>query len=197
GQRVPAVPRRVLPAVGEGVLPAEQTREGRAGHGRTPRETLEHHVPGAGRGRQGGQHRAARLRQAARRAGGRPGQGVRRAAGRAHLADRRPRRRGALLAESCILARGPLVGRGEPRSPGGQTMAMAQAGSQELLDLWTKQMEEGSETWLRMLRQGLLTDPQAFWRAFMDQGAAAWSALLTQASPSPDLSGQWKPFLDQ
>jgi len=76
-------------------------------------------------------------------------------------------------------------------------MAMAQAGSQELLDLWTKQMEEGSETWLRMLRQGLLTDPQAFWRAFMDQGAAAWSALLTQASPSPDLSGQWKPFLDQ
>jgi poly(hydroxyalkanoate) synthase III subunit E len=74
---------------------------------------------------------------------------------------------------------------------------MAQTGSQELLDLWTRQMEEGSETWLRMLRQGLLTDPQAFWRAFMDQGAAAWSALLTQRPPSADLSGQWKQFLDQ
>ena len=76
-------------------------------------------------------------------------------------------------------------------------MAMAQAGSQELLDLWTKQMEEGSETWLRMLRQGLLTDPQAFWRPFMDQGMAAWSKVMTQGAASPDLMTQWKQFLDQ
>jgi ubiquinone biosynthesis protein UbiJ len=31
----------------------------------------------------------------------------------------------------------------------------------------------------------------------VDQGIAAWSKLLTQGPPTPDLMAQWKQFLDQ
>jgi hypothetical protein len=63
---------------------------------------------------------------------------------------------------------------------------MAETGSQQLFDLWKKQVEEGSQAWLKMLGQGQPADPQSFWRPFMDQGA-----------PSADLMAQWKQFLDQ
>ncbi len=69
--------------------------------------------------------------------------------------------------------------------------------SQQLLDMWKKQMEEGSQAWLKMLGQGQTIDPQAFWRPFMDQGMAAWAKVMTQGQPSPDLMAQWKQFLDQ
>ena len=76
---------------------------------------------------------------------------------------------------------------------------MAETSSQQLLDLWKKQVEEGSQAWLKMLGQGPAqpADPQAFWRPFMDQGMAAWSKLMTQGPPSADLMAQWKQFLDQ
>jgi len=74
---------------------------------------------------------------------------------------------------------------------------MAEAGGQQLFDLWKKQVEEGSQAWLRTLGQGQPADPQSFWRPFMDQGMAAWSKLMTQGPPSADLMGQWKQFLDQ
>ena len=44
GERVPAVSRRVLPPVGEGVLPAEQARQGRARDGRPAGQALGHHA---------------------------------------------------------------------------------------------------------------------------------------------------------
>jgi hypothetical protein len=79
---------------------------------------------------------------------------------------------------------------------------MADNPSQQLLDLWKRQVEEGTQAWLRMMRQAPAStpemDPQAFWRPFMDQGMAAWSKVMTQGSaPSPDLMAQWKQFLDQ
>ena len=79
---------------------------------------------------------------------------------------------------------------------------MADNPSQQLLDMWKRQVEEGTQAWLRMMGQGTATaptfDPQAFWRPFMDQGMAAWSKIMTQgAAPSPDLMAQWKQFLDQ
>ena len=74
---------------------------------------------------------------------------------------------------------------------------MAEMGGQQLFDLWKRQVEEGSQAWLRTLGQGQPTDPQSFWRPFMDQGMAAWSKLMTQGPPSADLMGQWKQFLDQ
>jgi hypothetical protein len=78
---------------------------------------------------------------------------------------------------------------------------MADTANQQLLDMWKRQVEEGTQAWLRMMGQGQAPtpamDPQAFWRPFMDQGMAAWSKLMTQGTPSPDLMGQWKQFLDQ
>ncbi len=80
---------------------------------------------------------------------------------------------------------------------------MADNTSQQLLDMWKRQVEEGTQAWLRMMGQGPAAaapamDPQAFWRPFMDQGMAAWSKVMTQGSaPSPDLMTQWKQFLDQ
>ena len=80
---------------------------------------------------------------------------------------------------------------------------MADNTSQQLLDMWKRQVEEGTQAWLRMMGQGPAVatppmDPQAFWRPFMDQGMAAWSKVMTQGSaPSPDLMAQWKQFLDQ
>ena len=86
---------------------------------------------------------------------------------------------------------------------------MADNPSQQLLDMWKRQVEEGTQAWLRMMGQAqaatsapsmpnMAMDPQAFWRPFMDQGMAAWSKVMTQgASPSPDLMVQWKQFLDQ
>jgi len=78
---------------------------------------------------------------------------------------------------------------------------MADNPSQQLLDMWKRQVEEGTQAWLRMMGPGQAApamDPQAFWRPFMDQGMAAWSKVMTQGSaPSPDLMTQWKQFLDQ
>jgi Poly(R)-hydroxyalkanoic acid synthase subunit (PHA_synth_III_E) len=81
---------------------------------------------------------------------------------------------------------------------------MADNPSQQLLDMWKRQVEEGTQAWLRMMGPGSgpapapAMDPQAFWRPFMDQGMAAWSKVMTQGTaPSPDLMAQWKQFLDQ
>ena len=65
-----------------------------------------------------GQHRAAGLRQAAHRRRGQHGPRVRRAPGRAHLAHRRARRLGALLAEGVVLARQASVGERRDRHGG-------------------------------------------------------------------------------
>lgn len=74
---------------------------------------------------------------------------------------------------------------------------MAQPGADALLEMWKKQLDEGTQAWLRMVGQGSPTDPQAFWRPFMDQGMAAWAKVMTQGAPSPELLSQWKQFLDQ
>ncbi len=74
---------------------------------------------------------------------------------------------------------------------------MAQTGTQQLFDLWQKQLAEGSEIWLQMLGQGQLSDPQSFWRPFMDQAMSVWSKLMSEGPPSADLMAQWKQFLDQ
>jgi len=76
---------------------------------------------------------------------------------------------------------------------------MAETSStQQLFELWKKQVEEGTQAWLQMAGQGQAPDPQAFWRPFMDQGMQAWSKVMTQGQqPSPDLMNQWKQFLDQ
>lgn len=79
---------------------------------------------------------------------------------------------------------------------------MADTTSQQIFELWKRQMEEGSQAWLKLVSQtpppSQMTDPQAFWKPFADQGIAAWAKLMTQQGPvSPDLLKQWKEFVDQ
>src|SRR5258705_11657537 len=98
--------------------------------------------------------------------------------------------------------------RWRPGWPGGPSRGtgkdvMADNTSQQLLDMWKRQVEDGTQAWLRMMGQGPAAgtppmDPQAFWRPFMDQGMAAWSKGMTQGTaPSPGLMGQGKQSLDQ
>ena len=53
-------------------------------------------------------------------------------------------------------------------------------GPEALLEFWKQQMGEGN-----------------IWRPFMDQGIAAWAALMARGPVSPDLMAQWKQFLDE
>jgi polyhydroxyalkanoate synthesis regulator phasin len=80
---------------------------------------------------------------------------------------------------------------------------MPDLGAQQLFDLWKKQVEEGTQGWLKMLGQPPLpgqpaaVDPASFWRPVMDQAMAGWARVLSQGPASPELMTQWKQFLDQ
>jgi hypothetical protein len=75
--------------------------------------------------------------------------------------------------------------------------------AQTLFESWTKQMEEGVQTWARMVGQmgtvgpAQAPDPMRMWKPFMDQATDAWAKALRQGVPVGDLSAQWKTFLDQ
>lgn len=72
--------------------------------------------------------------------------------------------------------------------------------TQQLFDLWKRQIEEGAQAWARMMAEAPgpgAYDPAAFWRPLMDQGIATWSRVMSQGPVSPDLMTQWKQFLDQ
>jgi hypothetical protein len=73
--------------------------------------------------------------------------------------------------------------------------------TQQFFDLWRKQVEEGAQTWVRMVSQGQPSpqtmDPAAFWRPVLNSGLEQWARLFATTPASPDLIGQWKQFLDQ
>lgn len=77
------------------------------------------------------------------------------------------------------------------------------ASTQALLELWKKQMEEGTRAWSRLVGQlsqagqAQAPDPFAFWRPFMDAQMTGWNQLLTQAPATPEALKQWKQFVDQ
>lgn len=74
------------------------------------------------------------------------------------------------------------------------------APSQQLFDLWKRQIEEGTRAWAKMIGEApgaAAVGPTAFWGPLMDQGIAAWSRMLSQGPASPELLTQWKQFLDQ
>jgi len=92
-----------------------------------------------------------------------------------------------------------------PQPPPMPQAPMPQIPMQQIMDVWKRQMEEGTQAWLKMMSGGgaiggapaPAVDPQAFWKPFMDQGITAWSRMMSQGPASPDLMGQWKQFLDQ
>jgi hypothetical protein len=74
------------------------------------------------------------------------------------------------------------------------------AATQQLFDLWKRQIDEGAQAWAKMLTSAPMAnpvDPAAFWRPMMDQGIATWARVMSQGPVSPDIFAQWKTFLDQ
>ena len=78
---------------------------------------------------------------------------------------------------------------------------MADAGvTNQLFDLWRKQIEEGTQAWARLVSQGGVRppgEPATFWGPVMEQAIQAWGRALAQTPLTPDLATQWKRFMDQ
>ncbi len=80
--------------------------------------------------------------------------------------------------------------------------------AQELLDLWRKNLEEGTQAWLRAMGQGSIPQapigvpPAAFdftqlWRPLLSQGMEVWQKAAAQGALTPDFMQQWKSFMNQ
>jgi hypothetical protein len=73
--------------------------------------------------------------------------------------------------------------------------------TQQLFDIWRRQLEESAQAWTRMLGQTppppAPPDPLAFWRPVMAQGLEAFARLFAQTPVPPDLAAQWKALMDQ
>ena len=73
--------------------------------------------------------------------------------------------------------------------------------SQQLFDLWKRQLEEGAKSWAQLMTKGAPPappDPAAFWwKPMFEQGLAQWARIFAQTPVTPELSTQWKQFLDQ
>ncbi|HEY3066680.1 MAG TPA: hypothetical protein VGL09_12860 [Methylomirabilota bacterium] len=76
---------------------------------------------------------------------------------------------------------------------------MTDSNTQQLLDSWRRQLEEGAQAWARMVTQSAPpdADPAALWRPLLDQGFQHWARVFAQTPVAPDLMAQWKQFLDQ
>lgn len=76
---------------------------------------------------------------------------------------------------------------------------MAENATQQLFDLWKKQIDEGTQAWSRLLSQApsMPSDPAAFWRPVLDQWMQACARSFAQTPMSPDVLTQWKQLLDQ
>ena len=59
---------------------------------------------------------------------------------------------------------------------------MADTATEQLFELWKKQLDEGTQAWARPI---------------LDHGLQTWARLFSQTPVTPDLMGQWKQFLDQ
>lgn len=73
------------------------------------------------------------------------------------------------------------------------------AATQQLFDLWKKQLDEGTQAWSRLLGQSPAPppDPLSFWKPAMEHGLQTWARIFATTPVSPDLMTQWKQFLDQ
>ena len=78
-------------------------------------------------------------------------------------------------------------------------MTDVSAASQQLFDLWKKQVDEGTQAWARLIGQNPTPtpDPMSFWKPAMEHGLQTWARVFATTPVTPDLMSQWKQFLDQ
>ena len=57
---------------------------------------------------------------------------------------------------------------------------MADSATEQLFDLWRKQLEEGTQAWARLATQAPTppVDHTAFWRPVFDHGLQTWARLF-------------------
>src|SRR5262247_1420673 len=76
--------------------------------------------------------------------------------------------------------------------------------SQQLFEMWKRQLEEGAKSWAQLMTKGAAPaappppDPAGFWwKPMFEQGLAQWARIFAQTPVTPELMTQWKQFLDQ
>jgi hypothetical protein len=78
-------------------------------------------------------------------------------------------------------------------------MSEVSAASQQLFEMWKKQLDEGAQAWSRLLGSSATpsADPVSFWKPAMEHGLQTWARIFATTPVTPDLMSQWKQFLDQ
>ena len=78
-------------------------------------------------------------------------------------------------------------------------MSDVSAASQQLFEMWKKQLDEGTQAWSRLVGSNPTPtpDPLSFWKPAMEHGLQTWSRIFATTPVTPDLMSQWKQFLDQ
>jgi len=77
---------------------------------------------------------------------------------------------------------------------------MTETGTQQqLFEMWRKQLEEGAAAWSKLMSPPAAPppDPMAFWRPMVEQWVQASARAFAQTPMTPDVMTQWKQFLDQ
>jgi poly(hydroxyalkanoate) synthase III subunit E len=78
-------------------------------------------------------------------------------------------------------------------------MTDVSAASQQLFEMWKKQLDEGAQAWSRLVGANPTPtpDPLSFWKPAMEHGLQTWARIFATTPVTPDLMSQWKQFLDQ
>jgi len=77
---------------------------------------------------------------------------------------------------------------------------MADNTTQQMFDLWKRQLDEGTQAWARLITETSASPPPdaaAFWRPIIDQGFQTWARAFAQTPMTPDVMTQWKQLMDQ
>jgi hypothetical protein len=76
---------------------------------------------------------------------------------------------------------------------------MADNTTQQLFDLWKRNIDETTQAWARLMTQTASSPPPEatdFWRMLIDQGFQTWARALAQTPLTPDIMTQWKQLMD-
>ena len=78
-------------------------------------------------------------------------------------------------------------------------MSDVSGASQQMFEMWKKQLDEGAQAWTRALGQNPSPppDPLSFWKPAMEHGLQTWARVFASTPVTPDLMSQWKQFIDQ
>ena len=77
---------------------------------------------------------------------------------------------------------------------------MADSTTQQMFDLWKRQLDESTQAWSRLMTETSAAPPpdaSAYWRPIIDQGFQTWARAFAQTPMTPDVVAQWKQLMDQ